>query len=92
MAEAKDTTEEAKDLKDQKNTQDLKKVKQKKDRSGNLKRYLIETRAEVKKIVWPTPKQVLNNTLIVLFMIFIIGIFIWALDALTSGGLGYLLK
>lgn len=91
MAEAKET-EEKKDLKDQKSQQNEKKVKQKKNGSGSIRRYLVETRAEIKKIVWPTPNQVANNTLIVLFMIFIVGIFIWVLDFLTSSGLGYLLK
>jgi len=57
-----------------------------------LKRFFIETRSELKKIVWPTPKQVVNNTVIVLITILIVGAFIWGLDALTSSILSHLLS
>ena len=33
---------------------------------GKICRYFRELRSELKKVVWPTPKQVLKNTLIVL--------------------------
>lgn len=42
--------------------------------------YFKDVRAEVKKVIWPTPKQLINNTGIVLVSIAIIGVFIWGLD------------
>jgi preprotein translocase subunit SecE len=57
-----------------------------------FKRFFVETRSELKKIVWPTPKQVVNNTIIVLLTILIVGAFIWALDALTSTVLNVLVN
>jgi preprotein translocase subunit SecE len=56
-----------------------------------LKRFFVETKSELKKIVWPTPKQVVNNTIIVLITILVVGAFIWILDAITSTTLSTLL-
>ena len=32
---------------------------------GKVKKYFRELRSELKKVVWPTPQQVLKNTAIV---------------------------
>ena len=47
---------------------------------GAICRYFRELRSELKKIVWPTPQQVLKNTLIVAACVLIIGAFIWLFD------------
>ena len=36
------------------------------------------------KVVWPTPKQTINNTVIVIVCVIVVGIFIWVFDALAS--------
>ena len=41
---------------------------------------LKATGAEFKKVVWPTKKQLINNTLIVLAALIIIGLIIFGLD------------
>jgi preprotein translocase subunit SecE len=43
-------------------------------------RWFREMRSELKKVVWPTPKQILNNTLISLSVMVAAAIVIWALD------------
>lgn len=68
----------------------VKKQKTSKKRVEGLKRFFTETRAELKKIVWPTPKQVVNNTLVVIITILVVGAFIWCLDALSSLGLSFI--
>ena len=45
-----------------------------------IKSFFVDYKNELKKIVWPTQKTVLKNTGIVLAMIFVIGIFVAALD------------
>ena len=40
-------------------------------------RYFRELKSELKKVVWPTPKQVLKNTLIVAACVVCIGVFVW---------------
>ena len=47
---------------------------------GGVCRYFRELRSELKKVVWPTPKQVLKNTLIVAACVLVVGIFIWLFD------------
>ena len=42
------------------------------------------TKAEFKKVVWPTKKQLLNNTLIVIAALIIIGLVIFGLDTLFT--------
>ena len=59
---------------------------------GGIARYFRELRSELKKVVWPTPKQVLKNTMIVLACVLIVGIFIWMLDWVAGAGIAWLLK
>lgn len=42
--------------------------------------FFKETKGELKKVVWPSFKQVKNNTFIVILCVLIIGAFIWLLD------------
>ena len=45
-----------------------------------IKRWFREMRSELKKVVWPTPKQVLKNCLIVCACVLCVGVFIWLFD------------
>ena len=47
---------------------------------GKIAKYFRELRSELKKVVWPTGKQVVNNVLITLACVVIVGIFIWIFD------------
>ena len=47
---------------------------------AGIRRYFRELRSELKKVVWPTPKQVLKNALVVLACVLVVGIFIWLFD------------
>lgn len=46
----------------------------------SFKKYWKDLKAEFKKVVWPTKKQVANNTGVVLVTMAVVGVFIWALD------------
>lgn len=57
-------------------------------KSGNkMFRFFKEVKSEMKKVVWPSRKQVVKNTLIVMAVVLILGVFIWALDLLFQFGL-----
>ena len=43
-----------------------------------------ETKSELKKVVWPSRKQVLNGTVVVVVMVAILGVLIFAFDLLSS--------
>ena len=55
---------------------------------GRLVKWLRELKSELKKVQWPTGKQTVNNTIIVIICVIIVGIFIWVFDALASGVIG----
>ena len=59
---------------------------------GAIARYFRELRSELKKVTWPTPKQVLKNTLIVIVCVLIIGAFIWVFDFVARYGIDNLIK
>ncbi|MCL1824134.1 MAG: preprotein translocase subunit SecE [Oscillospiraceae bacterium] len=61
----------------------LKAAAAKKPRRSPLK-YFKDARAEFKKVTWPTPKQVVNNTGVVLTAIVITGAAIFGLDYLFA--------
>lgn len=52
----------------------------KKDRG----RWFREMRSELKKVVWPTPKKVAQNTGTVLLYSVIFGAFIWVFDGVAA--------
>ncbi len=54
-------------------------------------RYLRELRSELKKVSWPTPKQVVKNTLIVAACVLVVGVFIWMFDFVAGIGINALL-
>jgi len=43
-------------------------------------KWFREMRSELKKVVWPTPKQIVNNTIVALSVMVVAAIVIWALD------------
>ncbi len=46
--------------------------------------YIKEVIAETKKVKWPTKKQIINYTLIVIVLSIIMAIYVGALDALFA--------
>ena len=59
---------------------------------GAVCRYFRELKSELKKVVWPTPKQVVKNTLIVLASVLVVGIFIWVFDFVATEGANALIN
>lgn len=48
--------------------------------SNRIAKWFREMRSELKKVVWPTPKQVVNNTFVSLTVMTVAAIAIWLLD------------
>ena len=59
---------------------------------GAIARYLRELRSELKKVVWPTPQQVLKNTGIVIACVIVVGAFIWIFDFVARFGIDTLIN
>lgn len=59
-------------------------------RIGN---FFKEVKIEAfKRIIWPTPNQTVNNTIVVLIMIVLVGAFVFLLDLLFNFGLDLIIK
>ena len=59
---------------------------------GKTAKYFRELRSELKKVVWPTPQQVLKNAVIVVGCVVCIGIFIWLFDCVAQVGITALIN
>ncbi len=78
--------------KDEKTTTNIKKADKKPSAGERISRWFREMRSELKKVVWPTPKQLINNTIIVIVAVVLVsvvigvmdGIFVVALNALRQ--------
>ena len=49
-----------------------------------VSRYFREMKSELKKVVWPSRKQVLRNTLVVILVVLVVGVLIWLFDWLAA--------
>lgn len=53
-------------------------------RAGSaVARWFREMRSELKKVVWPTPKQTLNNVTVAVVVMVASGVVLWAFDQLA---------
>ena len=57
-----------------------------------LAKWWREMKSELRKVIWPTPKQVLNNTLVSLFMMAVSAVLLWGFDQLATMGVKALIN
>ena len=70
-------------------------VKRTDKKPGFFKRvakWFREMKSELKKVVWPTPKQTANNTAVCLVVMFVSALVLWGFDSLADQGVQLLLK
>ena len=60
--------------------QDSKKQASKKQDTKNKKHFMKDFKAELKRVIWPTPKQLLNNTVAVITVVLITAAIVFVLD------------
>ena len=53
-----------------------------KGQKKSVVKYFKDARSEFKKVVWPSRKQVINNTVVVLVSMVVSGLAIWGIDTL----------
>ncbi|NLZ45430.1 MAG: preprotein translocase subunit SecE [Clostridiales bacterium] len=64
------------------------KTKSKAKKTNKIIKYFKDLKSELKKVVWPSRKQVLNNTWVVLVVMAVVGLFLAGLDT----GLGFVIQ
>jgi preprotein translocase subunit SecE len=63
-----------------------------KEKFETVKQFLREVKTELKKVTWPSRKDALSGTLVVLVAVFIIAIFLGIVDSGLSNIIKELLK
>lgn len=63
-------------------------AKLEKTKKGGVKKYFRDLKSELKKVVWPSRKQVIDNTGIVLSVMVVMALFLFGIDT----GLGAAIK
>lgn len=48
--------------------------------------FVLESKQEVRKVVWPTREETIRTTLLVFAMVFIVGLILWLLDMFLFWG------
>ena len=56
----------------------------KKKKRGSIKEYFKGVKLEMKKVVWPTPKQLATNTGVALFVMALAAVVLWGFDELAG--------
>ena len=46
----------------------------------NKKHFFKEFKAEIKKVIWPTPKQIVNGTIAVITIVLLVAVIVFLLD------------
>ena len=54
--------------------------KKSKKEEKNKRHFFKDFKAELKRVVWPTPKQLLNSTVAVITIVLVVGLIVFALD------------
>ncbi len=50
------------------------------DRGRSVWQFMLDSKQEVKRVVWPTREETVRTTLLVFAMVFIVGFILWLLD------------
>ena len=55
-------------------------------KQNKIVKFFKEVKSEMKKVVWPSRKQLVNNTLIVIAVVILVGVVIAIFDAIFQFG------
>ena len=58
---------------------------------ARMGKWFRDMKSELKKVQWPTKKQTVNNTLIVIACVIVVGIFIGLFDLVAQEGIKFLI-
>ena len=61
------------------------------DKGREIWGYFHDAQIEVRKVVWPTRKETVNTTLLVIAMVIVVAIILWLLDMFLGWSIGTLM-
>jgi preprotein translocase subunit SecE len=53
--------------------------------------YFKGVKSEIKKVIWPSKKELINYTGIVIMVSAIVAVIVWVLDLIIHGGLQFII-
>ncbi len=53
--------------------------------------FMGDARMETRKVVWPTKQETIQVTMVVIFVVILVGLILWGLDSLLGWAIGALL-
>lgn len=59
---------------------------------SRMKRFVRDVKAELKKVTWPTRKEIIAHTGVVFVTVVLIAALIWVIDAAFAKALQFLIK
>ena len=68
------------------------KKKKKAKGSNKIGKWFREMRSELKKVVWPSRKQIINNSLVAIIVIVIFAVVVWGFDQLANQAINALIS
>ena len=57
----------------------------------NITQFLKDAKVELKKVTWPTPKQTLASTAVVIIIVFIVAIYLGIVDFALAKAVKFIL-
>jgi preprotein translocase subunit SecE len=57
---------------------------------GTILGFLKESKAEVRRVIWPTRQETVQATMVVVALVFLVGVILWLLDMILFWGVGLL--
>lgn len=52
--------------------------------------FVLDSRTEIRKVVWPSRKETTQSTILVMVMVTLVGIFLWLLDSFLGWAVRFL--
>ena len=59
---------------------------------GNARTFLVEVRNEMKRVTWPSRREVYATTLVVILTSIFFGVYLWGVDMALSRLIGWLFR
>ncbi len=62
------------------------------EKTKSVSKYFKGVKSEMKKVIWPSKKELISYTGVVVMMSAIVALIVWALDFLVLGGIDFIIK
>ena len=58
----------------------------------NLREFLTDVRSEMKRVTWPSRREVYATTVVVILTSIVLGIYLWGVDMVFNSAVGWIFR